>query len=88
MKIAWATEAWADYRHWHEHEPRIHARINELIANIRDTPFKGIGKPEPLKHDLAGWWSRRITGEHRLVYRISGKGSERRLEILSCRYHH
>jgi toxin YoeB len=88
MKIAWASEAWADYQHWQENDPRIHERINELIVNIRETPFKGIGKPEPLKHDLAGWWSRRITSEHRLVYRVTGKGNERRLEVLSCRYHY
>ncbi len=88
MKTAWATEAWADYVDWEQHDPRIHLRINELISNIQDTPFKGIGKPEPLKHDLAGWWSRRITGEHRLVYRVTGKGKERRIEVLSCRYHY
>lgn len=88
MKIAWATEAWADYAEWQQHDSRIHERINQLISNIQDTPFKGIGKPEPLKHDLAGWWSRRITGEHRLVYRVTGKGRGRRLEALSCRYHY
>jgi toxin YoeB len=88
MKIAWATEAWADYLDWQQRDPKGHERINDLIENIRDTPFKGIGKPEPLKHDLAGWWSRRITGEHRLVYRVTGKGKERRIEILSCRYHY
>jgi toxin YoeB len=88
MKIAWASEAWADYVHWQQNDSRIHQRINELISNIDHTPFKGIGKPEPLKHDLAGWWSRRITGEHRLVYRVTGKGKDRRLEVLSCRYHY
>ena len=54
MRIAWATEAWADYVEWQKHDPRIHERINELISSIQDMPFKGIGKPEPLKHDLAG----------------------------------
>ena len=88
MKIAWATEAWADYLDWQQRDPKGHERINDLIENIRDTPFKGIGKPEPLKHDLAGWWSRRITGEHRLVYRVTGKGRGRQLEVLSCRYHY
>ena len=87
MKIAWATEAWADYLSW-QHDPKIHERINGLIDDICDTPFEGIGKPEPLKHDLSGWWSRRSTGEHRLVYRITGKGRDRRLEILSCRSHY
>jgi toxin YoeB len=88
MKIAWATEAWADYLDWQQRNPKVHQRVNDLIDNIRDTPFKGIGKPEPLKHDLAGWWSRRITGEHRLIYRLTGKGKDRRLEVLSCRYHY
>lgn len=87
MKIAWATEAWVDYVGW-QHDPKIHERINDLIDNIRDHPFKGIGKPEPLKHDLSGWWSRRITREHRLVYRVSGRGKDRKLEILSCRFHY
>lgn len=88
MKIAWATEAWADYEYWQRADPKVHARINELIENIFESPFAGIGKPEPLKHDLSGWWSRRITLEHRLVYRLTGKGKERRMEILSCRYHY
>ena len=86
MKIAWAKEAWADYVGW-QRDPKVHNRINDLIDNC-DTPFKGIGKPEPLKHDLSGWWSRRITGEHRLVYRVTGKGKDRKLEILSCRFHY
>ena len=88
MKIAWASEAWADYLDCQQRDPKVHGRINDLIDNVRDTPFKGIGKPEPLKHNLAGWWSRRITGEHRLVYRVTRKGKDRRLEILSCRYHY
>lgn len=88
MKIAWSTEAWADYERWRNADPKIHERINELIDHILESPFKGIGKPEPLKYDLSGWWSRRITGEHRLVYRVTGKGKDRRLEILSCRYHY
>ncbi len=60
--------------------------INDLIRDIRRDPFKGLGKPEPLKHSLAGWWSRRITREHRLVYRVSGRDAEL-LEIIQCRYH-
>ncbi|MGV3635796.1 MAG: Txe/YoeB family addiction module toxin [Pseudorhodoplanes sp.] len=88
MKLAWASEAWADYERWRDVDSKVHDRINALIENIAVSPFKGIGKPEPLKYDLSGWWSRRITGEHRLIYRVTGQGKDRRLEILSCRYHY
>ena len=63
-------------------------RVNGLIAEARRRPFQGIGKPEPLKGNLKGWWSRRITGEHRLVYRVAGQGAEQALEILQCRWHY
>jgi toxin YoeB len=65
-------------------------RIDDLIKNIKATPFQGIGKPEPLKYDLSGWWSRRITKEHRLVYRVKGNPGplEIALEIMQCRYHY
>jgi len=63
-------------------------RINRLISEIQRVPFAGIGKPEPLRGNLAGWWSRRLTGEHRLVYRIVGPGETQRLEIMSCRFHY
>lgn len=62
-------------------------RLNALIRECRRTPFKGIGKPEPLKGDLAGWWSRRITLEDRLVYRAAGAGETQALEVLQCRFH-
>jgi toxin YoeB len=64
------------------------AKINELIRDVRRSPFKGLGKPEPLKGELAGWWSRRITREHRLVYRAAGTGEDQRIEIASCRLHY
>ena len=64
------------------------ARVNELIKATRRAPFQGIGKPEPLKGDLKGWWSRRITDEHRFVYRVAGKGDEQHLEIAQLRYHY
>ena len=65
------------------------ARVNSLIQDAQRTPFSGIGKPEPLKRQLAGWWSRRITDEHRLVYHVEGKaGPDQRLEILMCRNHY
>lgn len=88
MKLFWTDAAWEDYAHWQKTDWATVRRINELIVDVGRSPFKGIGKPEPLKGDLAGWWSRRITGEHRLVYRVSGKGAAQRLEIAACRYHY
>lgn len=69
-----------------QNDTKVLQSINELIRDVRRDPFKGLGKPEPLKHGLAGWWSRRITREHRLVYRVSGRDAES-LEIIQCRYH-
>ena len=63
-------------------------KVNDLIRDTERNPFSGLGKPEPLKEGLAGWWSRRITGEHRLVYRMTGSGDAQALEILACRYHY
>ena len=63
-------------------------KVNDLIREVRRMPFKGVGKPEPLKHQLSGWWSRRITAEHRLIYRITGAGETQTLEIAACRYHY
>ncbi len=88
MKLLWTSEAWEDYVHWQETDRDVLRRINELLKDARRSPFKGIGKPEPLKGDLAGWWSRRIAGDHRLVYRAAGKGDSQQLEIASCRYHY
>lgn len=88
MKLLWTDAAWEDYVHWQETDGDVLRRINELLKDARRSPFKGIGKPEPLKGDLAGWWSRRITGDHRLVYRVSGKGEAQQLEIAACRYHY
>ena len=89
MKLLFTEEAWEDYRSWTDGDPRTLARLNALIEDVRRNKFAGLGKPEPLKGDLTGWWSRRITGEHRLVYRIVGKpGSDQRIEIVACRYHY
>lgn len=87
MKVVWAQIAADDYACW-RNDPQALARINGLINDIKRDPFRGLGKPEPLRHKMAGWWSRRITGEHRLVYRVSGKGDEQQLEIAQCRYHY
>ncbi|MCW2239458.1 Txe/YoeB family addiction module toxin [Azospirillum canadense] len=88
MKLVWSEDSWAEYLHWQEHDPKMVERINELLKDSKRNPFKGLGKPEPLKENLKGWWSRRITGEHRLVYRVTGTGESQALEIASCRYHY
>jgi len=82
MKTAWTEDVWQEYLQWQQEDEKI------LIKDIKRDPFKGLGKPEPLKHTLQGWWSRRITGEHRLVYRVSGKGDNRQIDIAQCRYHY
>lgn len=84
MELVWQTNAWEDYLYWQEQDKKIILRINELIKDAMRSPFKGIGKPEPLKGDLAGFWSRRITDEHRLVYVVKDK----RLHIIQCRFHY
>lgn len=84
MKIEWAEEAWDDYLYWQQTNKLTLKRINALIRDIQRDPFAGIGKPEPLKHHLSGFWSRRIDEEHRLVYAVVGE----RLQIAQCRYHY
>ena len=88
MKLLWTEKAWEDYLHWRRHDLGTLEKINALIEDIRRNPFRGRGKPEALKFALSGWWSRRITREHRLVYRVSGKPGEQILEIAQCRYHY
>jgi toxin YoeB len=70
MQVAFTDHAWAEYLYWQEQDSDVLEKINELIKEIKRTPFKGKGKPEPLQGNLAGYWSRRITVEHRLVYRV------------------
>ena len=88
MKLVFSDEAWEDYLHWQTSDRNTLERVNALIKECQRTPFTGTGKPEPLKADLKGWWSRRITIEDRLVYRVSGKGRDQQLEIAQCRYHY
>jgi len=88
MRLLWTDQAWEDYIYWQETDRNVLRRINELVKDARRHPFQGIGKPEPLKGVLSGWWSRRITGDHRLVYRASGKADAQQLEIAACRYHY
>ena len=82
--IVFSDEAWEDYLHWQETNRQTVRRINQLIKDIQRSPHQGIGKPEPLKYALAGFWSRRIDLEHRIVYRVTADG----LEIASLRYHY
>lgn len=84
MTITFADIAWEQYQEWVAIDTQVSQRINELIKQASRDPFKGIGKPEPLKGDLKGFWSRRINHEHRLVYRFT----KRNLEIICCKYHY
>ena len=83
-KLIFSDEAWEDYLHWQETDRSMVRRINQLIKDVRRSPYEGIGKPEPLKHQLAGWWSRRIDAEHRFVYRVT----ENAVEIATLRHHY
>ena len=84
MRIVFSKNAWEDYTSWQKEDKKILRKINELIKDIQRTPFEGLGKPEPLRYDLAGFWSRRIDSEHRLVYQF--KNNE--ILIYSCRFHY
>jgi len=85
VNVLFSGRGWEDYLHWQQFDPKILKKINQLIQDIsRNDPYEGIGKPEPLKHAFSGYWSRRITDEHRLVYRIS----DERIEIAQARYHY
>ncbi len=85
MRIIWTSKAWQDYLYWQRRDKQKLKRINTLIKESLRSPFEGIGNPEPLKHDLQGYWSRRIDSEHRLVYSFK---EEEELEIIACRYHY
>ncbi len=85
MEILWTTHAADDLEYWKRHNPKIINKIKELIENIKVSPYTGIGKPEPLKHDLSGCWSRRITGDNRIVYKVKSRDE---VVILQCRYHY
>jgi toxin YoeB len=83
MKIIFIDQGWEDYLYWQNNDKATLKKINSLIKEIERIPSEGGGKPEPLKHNLAGWWSRRINLEHRLVYKIDNT-----LVILQCKYHY
>lgn len=84
MRIIFLGPAWEDYLYWQQTDKSILKKINIFIKEIQRTPFEGNGKPEPLKHDLVGWWSRRLNLEHRLVYKIENDS----VILLQCRYHY
>lgn len=84
MLLVWDENAWDDYLWWQAQDRRVLKRINALLVDIQGNGDEGIGKPEALKHDFAGYWSRRITDEHRLVYKIAGD----QVRIAACRYHY
>jgi toxin YoeB len=84
MNLVFATNAWADYIYWQQTDKKILKRINFLIKDIKREPFKGIGEPELLKYNWSGYWSRRITLEHRLIYKVTDNS----VLIAQCRYHY
>jgi toxin YoeB len=84
VNLFFADQAWEDYLYWQKQDKRMVERINKLIQETQRAPFEGIGKPEPLKHALAGFWSRRITNEHRMVYRVEGNA----LQLAQLRFHY
>jgi toxin YoeB len=84
MNILFTDDAWEDYLYWQQTDKQILKKINQLIKETQRTPFIGTGKPEPLKHQLQGCWSRRINGEHRLVYEVQSE----LLKIIGCRFHY
>ena len=84
MKVTFQDEGWDDYLYWQEHDRKLLAKINTLIKECSRTPFTGTGKPEPLRGEFSGWWSRRINEVHRLIYRKTEDG----LLIAQCRYHY
>ena len=88
MKVIFSAISFTQYVGWQEGDRKIARKINALIKDCQRTPFTGLGKPEPLKNDWAGWWSRRIDKEHRLVYRVTGTGDAQALEIAQCRFHY
>jgi toxin YoeB len=84
MQVTFMDQGWEDYQHWLTNDRKVLKKINRLLKEIDRDPFKGTGSPEPLKHGLSGYWSRRITLEHRLVYRVV----DGEIRVLQCRYHY
>lgn len=88
MKLSFDKDGWDDYLHFQCGDAATLKRLNSLIKECMRDPFRGVGKPEPLKEEYKGWWSRRLTSEHRLIYRVMGSAPDQTLEIIQCRYHY
>ena len=88
MKLTFSTRAWEDYRWAADEDRKLRVKIDAMIADTMRSLFRGLGKPEPLKGELSGWWSRRIDDEHRMIYRVTGKGEAQTLEIIQLRFHY
>ena len=88
MTVSFTPSGWEDYLFWQTNDPIILDKINELIRDAKRDPFRGIGKPEPLSGNLKGWWSRRITREHRLVYKVEGTTPNQTVIIIQARFHY
>jgi toxin YoeB len=88
MNAVWHPRALDHLAYWIGEDPKTAAKILALLADARRNPFSGLGKPEPLRGNYKGWWSRRITDEHRLVYRVTGSGAAQAIEIAQCRFHY
>jgi toxin YoeB len=88
VNLLWTPKGWDDYLHWQGTDHKMVRRINEAVRDTLRHPFGGIEKPEPVRGDMGGWWSRRLTQEHRLVYRVTGKDGDQTLEIAACRFHY
>jgi toxin YoeB len=84
LELRFSEYAWEDYIYWQKNDIKVLRRINELIKDTQRQPFTGIGKPEPLKHNLKGYWSRRINQEHRLIYKVENKI----IHLIQCRHHY
>jgi len=84
MRLIWSDKSWEEYLSWQSTDKKVLKKINSLIKDIKRDPFEGIGKPEPLKYELQGCWSRRVTDEHRLVYEVESDA----IYIVSCKYHY
>lgn len=88
MNLVFTTNAWEDFGYWLDRDKEMAEKIRMLLKDVSRNPFQGLGKPEPLKYDLKGYWSRRISGEHRLVYKIEEDKKAQHCIIIQCRFHY
>ena len=88
MRVSFTPQGWQHFTYWTSGDRKVYRRLIRLIEETRRAPFSGLGKPEPLRNELKGWWSRRIDDEHRLIYRVTGSDENQTLEIAACRFHY